>query len=153
MRISRWGGLSQWGAFLSRAFIGPNCITWSERILLNGCLSESIQVRRIIILRCFSKQSFHWSKLYHMIGKDTADWLPKWEYLVEEDYHSFSKQSFHSLVKTVSHDLKIYCWWLPKWEYPGEEDYHSEVLFLAELSLVKTVSHDWLLIGCLSENI
>jgi hypothetical protein len=23
-----------------------------------------------------------------MTGKDTADWLPKWEYPGEEDYHS-----------------------------------------------------------------
>ncbi len=70
-----------------------------------------------------------------MIGKDTADWLPKTEYLGEEDYHNFSKQSFHwsTLCHMTGKDTAD---WLPKWEYPGKEDYHSEVLFLAELSLV-----------------
>jgi hypothetical protein len=61
------------------------------KILLIGCLSENIQVRRIITGRCSTEQSFHWSKLchmtekdttdwstlYHMTEKDTTDWLPK----------------------------------------------------------------------------
>jgi hypothetical protein len=88
MRISRWGGLSQWDAFLSRAFIGQDCITWPKRILLIGCLSENNQVKRIITVRCLTEQTLHWLRLCHMTGKDTADWLPKWEYPGEEDYHS-----------------------------------------------------------------
>ncbi len=51
VRISSHGGLSHGGAFLSRALIGQDCITWLERILLIGCLSENIQVKRIIILK------------------------------------------------------------------------------------------------------
>jgi hypothetical protein len=65
-----------------------------------------------------------------MSGKDTADWLPQWEYPGKKDYHSevlFLAEL--SLVKTVSHDWKDAADWLPKWEYPGEGDYHSEVFF------------------------
>ncbi len=61
-----------------------------------------------------------------MTGKDTADWLPKWEYPGEEDYNSevlFLSWAF--IVKMCHMTGKDIDDWLPKWEYPGEEDYHS----------------------------
>ncbi len=69
-----------------------------------------------------------------MTRKETADWLPKWEYPGEEDYHSeVLNWADLSLVKTAYHMTgKDTADWLPKWEYPGEEDYHSEVLHWAE---------------------